>query len=141
MSALRHLRFDGHLIPVLHRPDGVVLIEGPAVAQVLGYPDELGALHDHCRIEGIAFGNQPRPTIWIDVRNAHHLAFQSGSPRAERLMHWISHWLLPHFSSNMPAPYLRLSASARKGCLCRADAATGLSGGRCACSARPVGRS
>ncbi|WP_201768377.1 BRO-N domain-containing protein [Stutzerimonas azotifigens] len=105
MSDLHHLAFDGHVIPVLHRPDGVLLLEGPALAQVLGYEDDLKALHEHCRIEGIAFGNQPRPTIWIDVRNAHHLAYQSGSPKAERLLHWISHWLLPHFSSNQADHY------------------------------------
>ncbi|WP_312921802.1 hypothetical protein [Stutzerimonas nitrititolerans] len=55
-------------------------------------------------MEGFVFGNQPRPTIWIDIRNAHHLAFHSESSVAERLMHWISHRLLPYFDDRRSQP-------------------------------------
>tara|TARA_Y100001951_G_C11287487_1_gene269740 strand:+ start:1354 stop:1998 length:645 start_codon:yes stop_codon:yes gene_type:complete len=98
MPTLHQVTFESHDLSVLHRPDGVLLLDGPPLAQLLGYPDDLGALHAHCRIEGFVFGNQPRPTIWIDIRNAHRLVFHSQLPLAERLAHWLSHWLLPHFS-------------------------------------------
>ncbi|WP_256206900.1 hypothetical protein [Pseudomonas sp. BAY1663] len=85
----------------------LLLLDGASLAQLLGYADSLDALHVHCRIEGFVFGNQPRPTIWIDIRNAHRLVFHSELPLAERLAHWISHWLLPYFSNRRSQPHIR----------------------------------
>jgi len=104
MPVLHHLVFEGHTLPVLHRRDGILLFEGSPLARLLGYADVVGALHAHCHLEGFVFGNQPRPTIWIDIRNAHHLAFHSESSVAERLMHWISHRLLPYFDDQRSQP-------------------------------------
>ncbi|WP_258189265.1 BRO-N domain-containing protein [Stutzerimonas stutzeri] len=107
MPTLHHVTFENHTLCVLHRPDGVLLLDGPPLAQLLGYPDDFGALHAHCRTEGFAFGNQPRPTIWIDMHNAYRLIFHSELPMAERLAHWLSHWLLPHFSRRWQPQTLR----------------------------------
>ncbi len=104
MPALHQLTFEDHSLLVLHRRDGVLLVDGFSLARLLGYADDVGALHAHCHLEGFVFGNQPRPTIWIDIRNAHHLAFHSESSVAERLMHWISHRLLPYFDDRRSQP-------------------------------------
>ncbi len=107
MPVLHHLAFEGHTLPVLHRRDGILLFEGSPLARLLGYADVVGALHAHCHLEGFVFGNQPRPTIWIDIRNVHLLALHSESPVAERLMHWISHRLLPYFGDRRSQPRRR----------------------------------
>ncbi len=86
MPVLHHLVFEGHTLPVLHRRDGILLFEGSPLARLLGYADVVGALHAHCHLEGFVFGNQPRPTIWIDIRNVHLLALHSEFPVAERLI-------------------------------------------------------
>ncbi len=109
MPTLHHVTFESHDLSVLHRPDGLLLLDGPPLAQLLGYPDDLGALHAHCQIEGFVFGNQPRPTIWIDIRNVHRLVCHSELSLAGRLAHWISHWLLPHFSKRSQ-PHIRHAA-------------------------------
>ena len=107
MPTLHYLNFEGHDLCVAHRPDGLVLLDGTALARLLGYDDELGALHSHCRVEGFIFCSQPRPTSWSDIHNTYCLVIRSESSVAKRLGHWISHWLLPRFSDQRSQPHVR----------------------------------
>ncbi|WP_313517751.1 BRO family protein [Pseudomonas sp.] len=98
------LLFEGHSIDLQRTDDGQIWFHGREVALLLGYPDEIAAVHRYCRPEGINFGNDETPQSLIDLENVYRLIIDSNEPNAERFADWLRRSLLPQLfgASTLP---------------------------------------
>lgn len=104
MPTSLHPRFEGTLLHIQHADDGRLWFHGGEITRLLDYPDGAAAIHQHCRLAGLSFGEAEQPEPRMDLENVYRLIVASPSPRANAFATWLTHRFLPPLCSAQAQP-------------------------------------
>lgn len=104
MPGNHHLQFEGRPIRVHQFADGQPWFYGSDIALLLGYPDDLKAIHSHCSQGGLRLGPEAQQFRLIDLPNVIRLIVNSPTSQAVRFEAWLRAEGLKPFVCRLATP-------------------------------------